>query len=279
MLTKTDLARMSAAEGESQSRLKAKVLGLVRREMRDFGGWYVPSDMEALASRIGAHVSGGSSRAAAITSGALAMQAAKLFRRTSRPAPVLDTRVPLRTGVESWKELYLRIGVTYRFERSVGSPDQVALDKALTRLEVMVDDDLMLARTHQAREIATANPRITGTRRLIHPELSRGGSCGLCVAAADRIYYVEDLMPVHERCKCTTALVSDDDDIGYLVNADDVGEVYGAAGSTKGADLKKVRAVIVDHGELGPRLESQVRDRGAERREQGLPVAPVIEVL
>jgi hypothetical protein len=49
------------------------------------------------------------------------------------------------------------------------------------------------------RHLAAAED-VTGYRRVIHPELSKSGTCGLCVAAADRIYYVDDLMPIHTNC-------------------------------------------------------------------------------
>ena len=35
---------------------------------------------------------------------------------------------------------------------------------------------------------------IRAYRRVIHPELSKGGTCGLCIAASDRIYFVDDLL-------------------------------------------------------------------------------------
>jgi hypothetical protein len=130
-------------------------------------------------------------------------------------------------------------------------PEKAAED----RLSRIVADDIALAARDQAREFLTkAVPRITNYRRVIHPELSTGGTCGLCAAASNRLYQVAELMPLHNRCNCTVLPIYGGIDLGEQINAQDLKLLYGLAGSTGRADLAKVRYQVDSHGELGPVL-------------------------
>jgi hypothetical protein len=100
-------------------------------------------------------------------------------------------------------------------------------------------------------------PRIRGYRRILRPYLSEGGSCGLCIAAADRIYKREDLLPIHAKCKCITLPVTKAADPGLKLNTDDLAQLYTDAGGTSRAKLKRTRYRIEEHGELGPVLVRQ----------------------
>jgi hypothetical protein len=114
----------------------------------------------------------------------------------------------------------------------------------------MADMDTQLAHRDQAARFVDE----TGAdawRRIIRPELSEGGACGLCVVAADRLYYREDLKAVHERCKCEVLPVYGEADPGLSLNRQDLDALYDAAGSNRGADLKRVRIAVETHGELG----------------------------
>lgn len=98
-------------------------------------------------------------------------------------------------------------------------------------------------------------PGIIGYRRLIHPELSESGTCGLCIAAADRIYKTSQLMDIHEHCKCTVGLIiSGQPDVGNGLNRAQLRELYSLAGGTGKTKLAKVRYRRNRHGELGPVL-------------------------
>lgn len=88
-------------------------------------------------------------------------------------------------------------------------------------------------------------------RRVIHPEMSEGGTCGLCVAAAHRKYSTPNLRPIHDGCKCTVAPGNDDIDPGKDLNDDDLDKVYKAAGTADGYTLKQARFVYRD-GDLTP---------------------------
>ena len=95
---------------------------------------------------------------------------------------------------------------------------------------------------------------VTHYRRVIHPELSKGGTCGMCVVASDRVYKTGTLMPIHANCECTVAPIAGDDDPGHRINAADLRRLYGDAGGTGRAGLKRTRYRIDEHGELGPVL-------------------------
>ena len=88
------------------------------------------------------------------------------------------------------------------------------------------------------------------------PQTPVGGTCGLCVAAATRIYSKADLMPIHPGCNCTVAPITASADPGLQLNDADLAELYKAAGSTAAQDLSNVRLKEVVDGELGPMLTS-----------------------
>ena len=161
-----------------------------------------------------------------------------------------------------------------------------AFVRALDRIEKIVDDDLSLAGADEHRQLLEKKSLWLGYRRVIHPELSESGTCGLCLAASTRLYSKRDLLPLHTDCKCTVMGVSvgadpgkdlNDADIDALIEAgvdlpitrDELESAYElasqqdvtgkgrAAPNTRGtsaSQLKALRYEVVEHGELGPRL-------------------------
>jgi hypothetical protein len=96
---------------------------------------------------------------------------------------------------------------------------------------------------------------ITGYRRILHPELSRTGSCGLCIVASDQVYKTSELMPLHNLCKCTVLPIIGALDPGSSLNNLTLADLYAAAGdSTHAHDLKRVKVTVRQHGEYGPVL-------------------------
>ncbi|WP_458317119.1 hypothetical protein [Mycolicibacterium brisbanense] len=157
--------------------------------------------------------------------------------------------------------VFKRPAAAFRWAESEGRDGAAA---AGLRMDKLVDDQLMLAqRLAQQQVIVQAvdldqrkdrqgpQPVIIGYRRVIHPELSRTGTCGLCIAAADRVYNVAELMPIHDRCHCTIAAITEDHDPADDVNAADLRQLYEDAGGTSAAHLKKTRYKHDQHGELG----------------------------
>lgn len=160
-------------------------------------------------------------------------------------------------------EVYARPAVRYRYERSTDASVEEALADAEDRLQRIAEDDLTVAERDAFWDIVNGpdESRVTGYRRVLRPELSKFGACGLCIAAADRVYSREDLMPIHHRCKCIVLPVMDGKDPGLNLNEDDLKTLYAAAGGTTSgrtkngkAGLERIRVQTVEHGELGPVL-------------------------
>lgn len=113
-------------------------------------------------------------------------------------------------------------------------------------------------------ERTESGEKIIGWRRVVRPELSMQGPCGLCVVAATNWYTRQNLKAIHNLCKCVTLPVTKTQDPGLRMNQEDLranlDRIYGAAGgSTYGKDLKRLRVVVREHGELGPILTRQAK--------------------
>ena len=154
-------------------------------------------------------------------------------------------------------EVLNRPARTVRYLESQGATREQAEAEALKRLDALVDGNMMLAQRLAESQVinAAANLRgstVVGMRRIIHPELSRTGTCGLCIAASDRLYTVRELLPIHANCKCTSAPVTEEFDPADELNAVDLRQLYRDAGGTSAAHLKRTRYKEDVHGELGP---------------------------
>lgn len=152
------------------------------------------------------------------------------------------------------EEAYGKIADNYRFNVTVRGDEPLrAQQKAEARIATVASTDVTLAVREQHRRNMSSQGA-TGFRRILHPELSQTGPCGLCVVAADRIYKTEDLLPLHNRCVCEVLPVYGRVDPGITLNGDDLRRIYGAAGGNTREALRRVRVVLTEHGELGPVL-------------------------
>lgn len=174
---------------------------------------------------------------------------------TSARTPTASSRQATAPRTVDPAQVYGRIADAYRYQVIArGLSEQQAQQRALQRAAVVAEADVMLAARAQARRFLTTTGA-RGYRRILHPELSAPGSCGLCVVAADRVYRIEELMPIHDRCKCEVLPIIGRADPGLRLNRDDLDRLYAAAGgTTAGAALKRIRVAITEHGELGPVL-------------------------
>lgn len=155
-------------------------------------------------------------------------------------------------------EVYERPARRYEHAiRSGKTPEQAAKIMQEQIVTIVETDLAAVKRDEAARVIEAAPAKIIGYRRVIHPELSQSGACGLCVVAADRFYTRGDLQELHDNCKCESLPLTADNDPGLRLNEDDLKALYGAAGSNRMENLKRIRVQTVEHGELGPIL---VRD-------------------
>lgn len=132
---------------------------------------------------------------------------------TVPPSSVLDLPADLRLGAAT-DDVYQRPIRQVRYLESTGVPLAEAVQTATERLEKTALTDLQLARSTAAQQVMYSLPDDTpagpvrGYRRVIHPEL--GAVCGLCIAAADRIYQKRDLLPLHPGCVVEGTEVSAD---------------------------------------------------------------------
>lgn len=133
--------------------------------------------------------------------------------------------------------------------------EDLALSRSIERSIQLIETDIMLAaRQAQQEAMSEVDETITHYRRVLRPELSKTGSCALCIVASTQIYKLKDLLPIHGRCKCETMPIVGHIDPGQTLNQADLKRLYEAAGSTNGLDLKRVRVQVNEHGELGPVL-------------------------
>ncbi len=162
----------------------------------------------------------------------------------------------LRSGT-TMPDAYGRLADNYRYLISQGNDPQQALDTVAARAASMATTDMDLAMRDQSQAFMV-HKVVTGYRRVIHPELSQGGTCGLCAVASDRVYHKAELMPIHANCKCSVMPIVGGIDLGGQINADDLQTLYDQAGGNTAAQLKRTRYLVSHHGELGPVLT----DRG-----------------
>jgi hypothetical protein len=183
------------------------------------------------------------------------------------PGPGIHDRMPLANTGDTFASPgtpYGRVADQFRYQVVAGgATEDAGRQKALVRLAVVAQTDITLAVREQYRR-SLGKVNADAWRRVLHPELTKTGPCGLCVVAADREYHIEDLKPVHDRCVCEVLPILGGMDPGLTLNSDDLRAIYAAAGNTGGdvikngkrhsSALKRTRVALVEHGELGPVL-------------------------
>jgi uncharacterized membrane protein YgcG len=140
--------------------------------------------------------------------------------------------------------------------------ERYAEQKVEERAERMVSHDVQAAsrNMHQVAMRHLPAKKVTGFRRVVHPELAESGrSCGLCIVASTMRYTRRELLPIHAGCNCETVEIYNLDgvefDPGDQINIEDLEVFYREAGdSTHGWDLKKGSYEVIDHPEYGPTL-------------------------
>lgn len=172
---------------------------------------------------------------------------------------VLDSIEDLypRSGVDSL-EVYRRPAKQYRYAITRGKTPEQSKFIAMERVKDLLTTDVALADRDESDHAYRALKTDIGWRRILRPELSESGPCGLCVVASDRFYKSGDLMPLHDECVCGKMPITSTEDPGTKINAADLERIYGAAGGNTMEELKRVRVVVRVHGEIGPVL---VRER------------------
>lgn len=150
-------------------------------------------------------------------------------------------------------DVYSRPVFAARDTLRAGGDHEAATIAARLQAQMLAETDALLARRNASLVQMRREPEVSHYRRVIHPEMSETGVCGLCIAAAKRVYRVADLMPIHTRCKCEPMpIVGGLDPDGF--NRADIDRLYAATPGTKRKDLSKTRWRVEDIEELGPVL-------------------------
>lgn len=247
------LSRLVDASTSQHRRITELLSQNVARELNNFHGWYSPRAVNSMSERVGRYTELASRQAAATTEAYHTQALGELLGGQHNPNGIIDLDRPLRNGINAWSEPYVRPAQTYRYLESIGWPEDEALAGAIERADAQARTDVALARREQSKEtLKAAGSSIIGYRRIIRPEASVSGSCGLCIVASQNEYSVEDLLPIHDRCKCEVMAITRDHDPGVMLNEGDLGVLYEAAGGTDSWALKELRVKFEEHGELGP---------------------------
>ena len=135
------------------------------------------------------------------------------------------------------------------------------LRASLDRLQDIANTDAQLT-AHRIALGRFESRGVTQYRRVIHPELSKTGTCGLCAVASTRTYHTSALMPLHSNCKCGVAPITTANDVGKDISDADLQRFYDLAGGNTAADLKSIRLQVQTNGELGPVLADEARKSG-----------------
>lgn len=216
-----------------------------------FTGWYEPAAVAAVSTQA-AEVSTAAQNA---VSGAMAEYIGQVVAYLRGTAGITIPRVSvptIRNGVDL-TTVHARTADTYRMTYAVTEDVTESIERAFARELELIEADLALA-AREAQDAAMVALEVETYRRVLRPELSQTGPCGLCVAASTQVYRVGDLLPLHGRCKCKTVPIVGALDPAEAMNSIDLKALYAAAGSTTPADLKRVRYEVNEHGELGPVL-------------------------
>ena len=241
--------RVSAFQA-SRAHLDERVTAAVLAQMDGFDGWATPSLLGELVDAVSARVSAGQVGVAQLTDAYLAQVTSEMTGRIVSPAGVpAGIGETQRRGVAGHAEVYNRLGTQFRTQVAAGATRTEAFTSTVNRAKAMVGTDLGLAHRAQVRQF-TERRGVTRYRRVF----SGANTCGLCVAASDRLYHKTDLLPLHDNCRCATVPVTAGTDPGSQINQAQLDDLYKQAGSTGAKDLHKVRYNVVDHAEKGPTL-------------------------
>jgi hypothetical protein len=268
-----------AAQGQQRQALTAQAVAIAASSAAGFTGWYSSEQITEWAAKLVQTLEPILRLLARTTDAYTARAVTDLTGTRLAPTGPVDVH-NLRSGGITHAGAYARAADVYRWQQH--QFDQIAklatddlpkaeqmldledpIKAAIDRVTDVADTDTQLVVRAQAQQTLIAGEDkglVTAWRRVFHPELSLHGSCGLCIAASDRIYKVSNLMPIHQRCNCIPVPITEArdafgrEDPGQGLNDADIGRLYKDAGSTGGKDLKRTRYQIDEHGELGPVL-------------------------
>ena len=241
--------------GRVRADIEARIARLVAARWSGFDGWYRDALVAEIAAEVAAAVGTGQVGIAQVTDAYLA-QVATIVRGTpvSPVGVAQDMRATLRAGEVTAEDVQARVAAEFRWQVSKDVVPLEAKAIAVQRAVNAARTDMGLAFRDQTAAFMDTRGAPHGYRRVIRPERSEHGTCGLCVAASNQVYHRRDLLALHGGCKCTVVEIGEAVDEGRVVNDAEYAAVLAESDSTRAADLRKVRVQVSEHGELGPVL-------------------------
>jgi hypothetical protein len=242
----TTVQTMVAASAVAQNQMIENLQAQVAAIIAGFSSWYDDAAVAAMAAQIGRLVVPAQRVAASLQDAYLAQIASAVSSRTFRPVGPANLAA-LRGGIGP-ETAYQRLGEQYRYTRSTGASDADSVARTATRADVLTDMDVRMA----ARAQTTAFMRhfqIVNYRRVLHPELDKGGPCGMCIRAASQIQSAAKPMPLHGRCRCAVIPIVDGVDVGHALNQSDLKTL-----AAQGLPTAHENYRVVDNAETGPTL-------------------------
>lgn len=162
-------------------------------------------------------------------------------------APGSPSTTPPQDVPDLWDSAFEAFDLTMDESSELEQAITSALEEVESVAEDALDEVVLDASTQHGDAINTREsaagrpPKVIGYRRIVHPDRSVGGVCGMCIVAATRIYKRGDLRKIHDNCKCTVAQITAASDPGDALNKLDLPGLYRQADGTGRADLKRTR--------------------------------------
>jgi hypothetical protein len=235
-----ELIDMQSAQREA---LANRILALIEREWSSLGSWD-SADVDRFLTRVIPIVSGGQKMTARMVDVHVSQILTDMTGEQVSTVGITNADLEDLRGVPM-QEVYRRPFVKVWEALKEGELFDNAIELGRNRLNEITDDDMALAYRHANKLTLERQPGVTGYRRIVRPELSKGGTCPLCHLASENRYHKSDLLPIHTHCRCAVMPIVGKSDPGSRLNAADLGQL----------ETPNEKPVIRHHGELGPVLQ------------------------
>jgi len=232
-----------AAHSAQREALATRIVQLLEHEWSSLGTWD-SADVERFVGRVIPILTGGQAMTARMTDVYISQL---LSEMTGENVPVAGLRTSDLKEMRGTPlmEVYRRPFVEMWTALKDGQLFEDAYQAGLNRVSELADDDLSLAYRKASTLAFEKQPAVKGYRRVVRPEMSKGGTCPLCHLASENRYHKSDLLPIHTHCRCAVMPIVGKSDPASRLNAEDLGQLE------KPTELPVVR----NHGELGPILQ------------------------
>ena len=136
------------------------------------------------------------------------LAASFLSDRTGHKVTQLDDSS--RTSQDDIRQGIINAFITGRAAVKDGVSADEAIAQSLNQLLTFVDTGAETAKIKQSQN-SLIEAGWQRYKRVAHPGESESGSCALCLIASTRVYYIEDLLPIHTNCHCDVDTIQDGD--------------------------------------------------------------------